>query len=69
MNQPWPVMPLENLLIRSEQTIGVDPEMAYKQVTVRLWGKGVGLRDKVLGSEISGSKRYQVKAGHSFSPK
>jgi len=63
MDHLWPIVRLGKLLIQSEQTIDVDLERAYKQVTVRLWGKGVCLRDQVLGSEIAGSKRYQVKGG------
>lgn len=63
MNRSWKPIPLGDLLTRSDKIVNIDPLKTYKQVTVRLWGKGVILRDEVSGSEISSAKRYEVKPG------
>ena len=43
----------------------VEPKAAqtYKQITVRLWGKGLTLRAEVSGSQIAATRQLQVKAG------
>lgn len=54
---------LKNLLFKSNNWIQINPAKKYKQITVKIWGKGVILRNEVLGSEIASSKRLQVKSG------
>jgi type I restriction enzyme S subunit len=61
LNTAWEPTPLGDLLKRSEKIVTINPLETYKQVTVRLWGRGVILRDEVSGSEISAAKRYEVK--------
>jgi type I restriction enzyme S subunit len=56
----WQSAPLGRLLRRNEQTIPIDPTEEYREVTVRLWGKGVILRGIVSGSSISADRRVQV---------
>jgi type I restriction enzyme, S subunit len=63
LNAGWEPTPLGDLLKRSEKVVNINPLETYKQVTVRLWGHGVILRDEVSGSEISAAKRYEVKPG------
>lgn len=63
MNKDWEPTPLGDLLTRSDKVVNINPLETYKQVTVRLWGNGVILRDEVSGSEISSAKRYEVKPG------
>jgi type I restriction enzyme S subunit len=50
------------LLARSEELTEIDPEGRYRQVTVKLWGKGVELREEVDGTEVTASKMYVVRA-------
>lgn len=59
----WQKVPLGELLKKSENWIELDPTEEYKEVTVRLWGKGVVLRREISGSEIASKKRLRIKAG------
>jgi len=63
MNDAFPLAPLGDVLDKSTEQIALEPTEQYKQVTVRLWGKGVTLRDEVTGAEIVAEKRYIVRAG------
>jgi type I restriction enzyme, S subunit len=63
MNSPWPMVKLGEVLQRSEETIAILPEADYREVTVRLWGKGVVLRGIVAGVGIAASRRFVTKAG------
>lgn len=56
----WPMVPLGEVLTKSDDWIQIQPEMTYQEVTVRLWGKGATLRGNVLGSEIAASTRLRV---------
>src|SRR5438105_3836600 len=56
-------IPLRNLLKRSEKWVPIEPDQVYKEITVRLWGKGVELRREVLGAEIKSERRIRVKSG------
>lgn len=57
----WPLVPLGELLRRNETVAELLATETYREVTVRLWGKGVVLRREVAGAELSG-RRYQVTA-------
>ncbi|MCF6159246.1 MAG: restriction endonuclease subunit S [wastewater metagenome] len=61
MSKVWPMVPLGDILTKSNEWIDINPEKQYRQVTVRLWGKGVVLRGVVSGVEIASSKRLVVK--------
>lgn len=41
----------------------LDPEREYKEVTVRIWGKGLTLRRVVRGAEIAADRRTVVRTG------
>ncbi len=57
----WPMTPLASILSKSDDWITPEPDKQYNEVTVRLWGKGVVLRGKVTGSEVTGSRRLRVR--------
>ena len=40
-----------------------EPDITYKQVTARLWGKGLALRGEVAGSEIAASRQLRARSG------
>lgn len=63
MSHFWPMVPLGEVLTKSEKWVNINPEETYKEVTVRLWGKGVVLRREVSGTEIAASRRLEVNAG------
>ena len=60
MRNNLPLGRLGEVLTKSEDWICVKPENRYKQVTVRLWGKGVTQRNEVSGTEISAEKRIII---------
>lgn len=63
MNEVYPLVPLGELLIKSEEWIDINPTEKYKQVTVKIWGKGVVERNEVSGAEIASTKRLKVCSG------
>src|SRR2546421_490545 len=62
MSKCFSMVPLDELLVQSEERTEIEPGERYRQVTVRLWGKGVVLREEVTGADIGGSKQFVVKA-------
>lgn len=54
---------LGDVLRRNERWTTLDPEQTYRQVTVRLWGKGVSLRGVCRGADIAASQQVEVRAG------
>jgi type I restriction enzyme S subunit len=56
-------VPLKELLKRSRQTISIEPSVVYREVTVRMHGKGIVERGVIQGSEIAASTRFEAKAG------
>src|SRR5450759_2629786 len=56
----FPMVALGEILTKSDEWIDINPNEKYRQVKVRLWGKGVMLRDEVSGAEIAASKRLVV---------
>lgn len=56
----WPSVKLEDLLTKNEKTVSLVPDEQYREVTIRLWGKGVVLRKVVTGAEIAAERRFQV---------
>ncbi|MCM3567567.1 restriction endonuclease subunit S [Neobacillus mesonae] len=52
---------LGKVIERNKEQVTIEDNQTYKQVTVRLWGKGVQLRDEVKGHEIKSAKRFIVK--------
>ena len=63
MSKNWDLVPLGNLLTKSEEWIEIKATERYKQVTVKIWGKGVVQRNEVSGTEIAASKRLRVHSG------
>ena len=52
-----------DFLNKSQNWLAPKPDETYKQITVRLWGKGLVLRAEVAGSQIAAARQLQVKAG------
>lgn len=63
MNQAWRTVELGEVLARSRTEATIDSKNDYKEVTVRLWGKGVNLRGVKSGAEFGDGKRYFVTPG------
>jgi type I restriction enzyme M protein len=58
----WPMVTLGEVLAKSEEWVPIHPGQWYKEVTVRLWGKGAVLRRELLGAQIAASNRLKVHA-------
>ena len=52
-----------DFLSKSQDWVVPNADQTYKQITVRLWGKGLILRTEVSGSQIATTRRLQVKSG------
>ena len=63
MSQAWPKVRLGEIFSRSAETVSIQPGADYREITVRLWGKGVVLRGISSGAEIAGSRRFVANAG------
>jgi type I restriction enzyme S subunit len=63
MSKPWPKVKLAEVLRRSEETIELQPNAGYRQITVKLWGKGVVLRGILTGAEIAASRQMVARHG------
>lgn len=63
MSGEYSQIPLGEILTRSEAWIALQPDCEYRQITVRLWGKGVALRDVVPGASIAAERRIVARTG------
>jgi type I restriction enzyme S subunit len=63
MNKHWPKVSLGEVLRRSEEIIDLQPDAAYRQITVKLWGRGVVLRGILTGAEIAASRQNVARRG------
>ena len=52
-----------DFLSKSQNWVEPEPDQTYKQITARLWGKGLTLRAEVAGSQIAAARQLRVKAG------
>lgn len=59
----WPMVTLGEVLRSSSNRIALLPDTSYKQVTAKLWGKGLTLRGEVMGAEIAASHQNCVREG------
>lgn len=53
----WPKVALGDLISRADETAVLDPLEQYHEVTIKLWGKGVLSRGKVLGRDVVSVRR------------
>src|SRR6185312_3443176 len=57
----FPALPLGSLLERSSERIDIQSNETYRQVTVKLWGKGVVLRSETLGVDMANSRLSVIR--------
>lgn len=63
MTNGWQTVQLGDVLCRVKAELAVDDSVTYKQVTVRLWNKGVILRGEQGGIDIKTKRQFYVKTG------
>lgn len=56
------MVPLKEILTKADEWIDIKPDEVYREVTVRLWGKGVIQRREVAGAEIAATRRQVVRS-------
>ncbi len=61
MSEAWTSVALGDVLTKSDSLVDIKPEGKYREVTVRLWGKGVTQRREISGAEITSSRRFVVR--------
>ena len=59
----WSDFELRALLVPKQTKVTIEPGRLYKQITVRLWGKGLSLRQVCDGAEIAAERQVEVTAG------
>jgi len=63
MNKSWPLVRLGEVLHRAEEMVELKPDVTYRQITVKLWGKGVVLRGLLTGAEIASPRQMVARHG------
>lgn len=63
MSKGWPRVRLGEVLTRSSETVALRPDATYREVTVKLWGKGVVPRGETTGLDIAAERRSVVRRG------
>lgn len=63
MKTNYPQCSLGNLLQRNQNTTVVEDNTMYKRVTIKLYGKGVYLRDELRGKDIGTKRQYILSQG------
>jgi type I restriction enzyme, S subunit len=61
--KPWPKVRLGEVLSKSEEMVNPKPDSEYREITVRLWGKGVVERGRRQGAEMAGNRRFVARQG------
>ena len=54
-------LPLSKLLIRNKAPINIESNIVYKRATIKLYGKGLSIRDEEIGSKINTKKQFLIK--------
>ncbi|UKY85841.1 restriction endonuclease subunit S [Elizabethkingia anophelis] len=62
-NEDFKLERIGNFLYRNKTQITVEDDTFYKRVTIRLYNKGVKLRDTEIGRKIGTKKQYLIKEG------
>ena len=62
-NKKYAQVALSQLLYQSTEKIEIEDNVKYNRLTVKLFGKGISLRDCVLGKDIGVKRQYLVRPG------
>jgi len=54
-------LPLSKILIRNKTPINIEGNVVYKRATIKLYGKGLSIRDEEIGSKINTKKQFLIK--------
>ena len=62
-NKNYQLEKIGSFLIRNKTKILIDDNIQYKRVKIKLYNKGVLLRDKAMGKDIGTKKQFTIKKG------
>ena len=62
-NKSYSLVKIKKFIKRSKIQTLVDDNTEYKRVTIKLYNKGVSVRDKVFGKDIGTKKQFIIKEG------
>lgn len=62
-NDAFELVSIGDFLIRNKTAITVDDETMYKRVKIRLYNKGIKVRDTVIGKKIGTKKQFLISKG------
>jgi len=63
MSSTWPAVPLGEVLTQVRDVVTLSDSTVYKQVTVKLWGKGAIIRQEAPGREIMTKRQFRLRTG------
>ncbi len=58
----YPFVPFSEIMTENKETITINDEVEYARITVQLHGRGVVIRDRVLGKKIKTKEQKLTKA-------
>ncbi len=59
----WKKIRLGEALTRMKDVVLVQDEVLYKRITIQVKGRGLKVRDELLGSKIGTKRQFEVRAG------
>ena len=62
-NEKYAQVALSQLISQSTEKTDIEDNVKYNRITVKLFGKGISLRDCVLGRDIGVKRQYVVRSG------
>jgi len=62
-NKDYELVKIGNFLIRNKTKIDIQDDEVYKRVTIKLYNKGVYLRDEKIGNKIGTKKQFIINEG------
>jgi type I restriction enzyme S subunit len=59
----WPLVPLGEVLTRCKDEVTLQDLTTYARLTIRLNGRGIDVRDRLLGAEIGTKRQFLARTG------
>jgi len=63
LNSKYELKPLSKLLKRVKDSVDIEDDELYKQITIQMWNKGIVLRENQYGIDIGTKKQFLIKEG------
>lgn len=63
VSRAWPLVSLGDVLRRVKDEVIIDDSKTYTRLTIRLNGKGIVVRDSIVGADIGTKRQFIARAG------